>query len=191
MARDKVVVTGSSGMWWLMAVAGVLTVLFGLATLFWPGLTLVVFVYLFSAYVLAWGVVSLVSGFMQLGRQEAFWWLALIVGVLLLGVGVYLVRHPAASFATVILLVGFTFIFHGVADIVKGLFTSDASSKRRTFSVLGGALGVVAGAFILTQPVSGGVAFVWIIGLYALLLGPVLIASSMYDQSEIEANTRR
>lgn len=176
----------SGGMWWLGAVAGVATLLFGIAALFWPALTLATFVFLFSAYVLAWGVVSIVRGFTSVST-DSLWWLKLLFGVVAVGVGVYLVRHPGVSFATLILLTGFTFIIQGVFDVVGALFGDMKSATGKTLAMIGGALGIVAGVFILMQPVTGGIAFVWIVGLYALLFGPVLIAASMDERALEEA----
>ena len=172
----------SKSTWWLGTVAGVATLLFGIAALFWPGLTLVTFVYIFSAYVLAWGIVSVIEGFSTL-HTDSLWWLKLLFGVLAVGVGVYLVRHPGVSFATLILLTGFTFIVRGLVDIVSGLFGGEIAGSHRVLTVVAGVLGLIAGVFILSQPVAGGVAFVWIIGLYALIVGPVLIAGSMEERA--------
>ena len=124
---------------------------------------------------LVWGVVSTVKGFIDLTSGTAMWWLSLIFGFLGIGVGVYLVRHPLASFATLVLIIGFTFIVRGIIDIVGG-FTSGQTPSGRILSFLAGALGVLAGVFMLTQPAEAGVAFVWVLGLYSLLVGPLLIA---------------
>lgn len=172
-------VAGGADLWWLGVVAGVVTMLFGLAALFWPGLTMATFVYLFSAFVLVWGVLAVVRGFVDMTSANAMWWLSLLFGFFAVGVGVYLVRHPLVSFATLILLVGFTLIVRGAVDVVTGLFGETRTSTGRTLAVVAGALGVVAGVWLLTQPESAGVAFVWIVGLYALLFGPLLVALSM------------
>ena len=101
-----------------------------------------------------------------------------VLGVLEIGVGVYLLRHPLVSFTTLILLIAFALIIRGVIDIVAGLFEG-GSAMRRTVMVIGGLLAGIAGVVLLFQPASGGVAFVWILGLYALLTGPMLIALAL------------
>ena len=176
MAVETTATNNSNNLWWLGVISGILTMLFGIATLFWPGLSLVLFVYLFSAYVLVWGVVAIVKGIVGMTAGEKLWWLSLLFGFFTVGVGVYLVRHPLVSFGTLILLTGFTFIIRGVVDVVGGIFGDVQSSGGKVLAIVAGVLGVLAGILLLMQPVSAGIAFVWIIGLYALLFGPLLIA---------------
>lgn len=173
--------------WWVSALAGVLVILFGIAALFWSGITLATFVVLFSAYILIAGVVAIVRGFMSIGDKKSMWWMHLLFGFIALGVGVYLVRHPGVSFATLILLIGSTFIIQGVVDFVRGLFGDSTSATSRTLSLIAGALGVIAGIFMFSQPETAGVAFVWVIGLYALVLGPLLIASAVDEKKIYDA----
>ena len=47
-------------------------------------------------------------------------------------------------------------------------------------------MAVVVGIAILLQPASGGVAFVWVLGLYALLTGPMWIALGLDTKKLLE-----
>lgn len=166
-----------SSYWGVLTLRGVLAILFGIAAVFWPGITLVTLVYLFSAYVLVRGLVSIVQGVSGIGARGG-WFLTLIVGLLEVGVGVYLLRHPTVAFATFILLIGFTLIVEGVIDGVMAL-GEEASATQRTLTMIVALLSILAGIVILFQPAASGVAFVWILGVYALISGPLLIAMSM------------
>ena len=150
--------------------------LFGLAAVFWPGLTLVTFVYLFSVFLLVGGIVGAVTSLVSMGKKG--WVTALLISLVELGLGLYLVRHPQVTFATLILLLGFSFIVRGVAEVVIAL-TSDTLASAKTLAIIGGLLGVVVGIFLLFQPAAAGVTFVWLVGLYALIMGPVVIALSL------------
>lgn len=163
-------------LWWIGLIEGILAILFGIAALFWPGLTLTTLVYLFSAFVLVWGIAEIINGLLSIGTRSN-WWLSLIFGLVGLGVGVYLVRHPTVTFATFILLIGFTLIAKGLIDIVSALI-EDVSATYKVLSVIVGVAAVAVGIVILNSPVAGGVAFVWILGLYALVYGPLAIAMS-------------
>lgn len=179
----KTVEEATKDLWWVGMVQGVAALLFGIAAVFWPGLTLKVLVYLFSAFVLAWGIISIVEGIMSI-KERGTWWLTLIFGVFGTGVGLYLVRHPGASFATIVLLIGFTLIIRGVVDIIAA-FVDEHTATGKLIWLLVGAAAIIAGIFILNQPVSGGVAFVWILGLYSLVFGPLMIALSLDVRKEL------
>lgn len=175
MEREAANVSGS------LVLRGVLALIFGVAAVFWPGITLLTLVYLFSAFILINGVLDLVFGITRLGTSSMSVWtrvLPLLFGIVQVGVGVYLLRHPGVGFATFILLIGFTLLIRGVFEIVEGLF-EDGSAMYRVVMIVGGLLAALAGILVLFQPAAGGVAFVWILGVYALITGPLMIALAM------------
>lgn len=164
--------------WWILTVRGIVAILFGIACVFWPGLSLVTFVYLFGIYILVSGLIAIFQGVISIGRSRT-WILTLLLGVLQLGVGVYLLRNPLVSFAILILLVSFSLIVIGLVEVVNALSDNDASGTSKTLSSIAGFLAILAGIVILFQPAASGVAFVWIIGLFALVSGPLWIALSL------------
>ncbi len=177
----------ANDVWGSLAFRGVIAILFGIAAVFWPGLTLVTLVYLFAGFILAIGLVTLVSSLTNLyGSDSSFLSrvLMMVLGIVEIGVGVYLLRHPLVSFATFILLVGFTLVLIGVVDIVQGLFES-GSAMYKTVMVVGGLIAALAGIVLLFQPESAGVAFVWVLGLYALITGPLTLALAL-DVKKLE-----
>lgn len=163
--------------WWTLTLRGVLALLFGIAAVFWPGLTIVTLVYLFGAYILVSGVVDLIHGVSSVFKRTS-WFLTLLLGFAELGVGVYMLRHPHVTFATLILLIGFMLIVRGILEGVAA-FSDNLSSTNRTLMIFGSIVAILAGIILLFQPASAGVAFVWILGLYALIVGPILIALSL------------
>lgn len=161
-------------LWWLALLQGIVAVFFGLVAVFWPELTLVTLVYLFSAFVLAWGIIEIINGFLSIRRRDT-WWLTLLFGLVGMGAGIYLVRHPKVSFTALIVLIGLLLITRGLMDLV-GAFLDKRGATNRTLSIIVGAAALVAGVIMLFQPESGGVAFVWVLGLYALVFGALTIA---------------
>lgn len=161
-------------MWESLVVRGVAGILFGIAAVFWPALTLVTLVYIFSIYILVSGVVNVVESVTSMVRGGSWLW-KLVLGVAELGVGLYLVRHPNVSFETFVLVAGLVLIARGVFEVVMAV-VEDVAATEKTLMTIGGVLAVAAGIFILLQPVSAGVTFVWVLGLYALVTGPVWIA---------------
>lgn len=173
MAKSNVGETLRDQLTGLLVAQGVVTILFGIAALFWPGLTAALFISLFGIFVIVGGITSLVHSLLGVGRVS-LWWLELVFSILIIGLGVYMLRNPAITASVVLLLVSFTLIARGVVDVVMGLFSKDKDvTDSRWFYVIGGVLGIVAGVIVLSHPVATGLAFVWALGLYALLRGAI------------------
>ncbi|MHB1865329.1 MAG: HdeD family acid-resistance protein [Candidatus Saccharimonadales bacterium] len=161
--------------WWALVLGGVGTVLFGLAVVFWPSLTLLGVLYLFSAYVLLTGIVYILAGLNVVGHSDT-WFLPVVLGAFQLGVGVYLLQHTTVKFTTFIVLIGFTLIATGVFEAVNAYYTARLAAKAQAISYLAGLGGVVAGIVILFAKQAHGVGFAWILGIYAIVVGTIHIA---------------
>ena len=170
----------------LIVAQGVMAILFGIAALFWPDTTVRVFAVLFGAFVLVWGITLLIKGLFNMPKRH-LWWLELIFGVLILGLGVFLVRNPGVTLAWLILMVGFTFIARGIVDVIEAFFSKDKAVKNsRWVYLLSGLVSFVAGIIVLLHPVTSGLAFIWVVGLYTIIEGVILIvlAKKFRDLSE-------
>lgn len=179
----KTIDTTKNQIWGMIAAQGVLAVLAGIAMLFWPGLTLVLLVVLFGIFVLVWGIVNLIRSVLDIGSSP-LWWLELLFSVLTVGLGVFLLRNTALAIEVFILLIGFTFILRGVIDLVTAFFTNDEEVREvRSLFIATGLIGVIAGILVLVQPVASGIAFVWVVGLYTILNGSLLVALALKRQS--------
>jgi uncharacterized membrane protein HdeD (DUF308 family) len=135
---------------------------------------MLVLLYLFSAFVLISGVVDVLAGLSVVSKIES-WFLPVVLGVFQLGVGVYLVRHTAVKFSTFVILIGFTLIARGVFEAVVAFFNHKAVIKTLAISYVCGLGGVVAGIIILFAKQAQGVSFVWLLGLYAIVIGTLHI----------------
>lgn len=167
-----------TGQWWILTIQGIAAILFGIAAVFWPGITLVTFVYLFGLYLLVTGIVSMLSGLFSIGRRGT-WILTVLLGIIQLGLGVYLLRHPGVSFEVLILLTGSALVVFGVFEVIVALSGKDQTAVAKMLAIVAGVVAVLAGVFMFFQPAASGVAFVWVVGLFALINGPLWIALSI------------
>ena len=163
---------------------GVLAILFGVVALFLPGLTVALLIVLFSIFILIWGVVGIITSLSSSGTEK-FWWLELVFSVLAVGLAVYMLRNPIDTAAVFIFFIGITFLVRGVVDILEGLFDGARAGNHRVFRIVVGVIGILAGVVTLAHPISAGVAVVWVIGLYAVLYGSMLVAFSFKTQNEL------
>lgn len=163
--------------WWALVLRGVATVVFGVAAVFWPGLTMTTLVYLFSAYILVSGIVNVMGGVLTVETIQ-WWFLAVLLGAFELGVGVYLLRHTDVSFMTFILLIGFALIGRGIVELASSIFEAADSATNKALNLLAGVAALITGVVVLFQNEESGVAFVWLLGVYALVAGTIHMALS-------------
>jgi len=158
--------------WWPSITVAVLTILFGLAALFWPSMTAITLIYLVSIFLVIHGLVRLVGGFFAIGKNR-YWWLVSLLGLIGIGVGAFILSNVNLALATFILVVGLALIAQGVLEIAAASTDSEnsANESNRTLRWVVGLATILAGILILMQPVVLGTAFIWILGLYALIAG--------------------
>lgn len=155
---------------------GVAAILFGIAAVFWPGLTTITLVYLFAAFLLVDGVIALIWGLVRLGDFVKAM-LLIMLGLVELGAGLYLMREPGIALAVLIVILGFVLVFRGVLAFIHMFVEKDMPAVKAMHGIQA-LLGIIIGIFILAQPVVSGLAFVWVLGLYALISGAVMVAMS-------------
>ena len=161
---------------------GGLGILLGVLILVWPKLTVLTFVTLLSIWLLLVGVMSIVQGVRSI-RGGGWGWLgSVLLGILELGVGAYLVQRPGLTTLTIITLVGLVFVVQGFVHLLNAFTARAETGGHRALSLLYAILSIVAGVWIWRYPFHGTLAFVWLVGLYAIISGGMLIAmASNYD----------
>lgn len=155
---------------------GALGILVGIFVLVWPQLTVLTLVTLVSLWLLLVGVISIIEGVMSVRRSMSHALISLVVGFIELGVGAYLVQRPHLTTLTIVTLIGLVFIVQGLALAFRAFFEPLVTGGRRMLSLVFALLSVVAGVWIWRYPLHGTLAFVWLLGLYAIASGSLLIA---------------
>jgi uncharacterized membrane protein HdeD (DUF308 family) len=148
----------------------VAAIAFGVLAFLWPGITLLVLVTLFAAYMLIDGVALLVS----LRRAEpatAGHRLAVgLMGILGVAVGIATIFWPGITALALLYLVAFWAITLGLTQVIAAIRLRREISGELWF-VIGGLLTVVFGVFILVFPGTGLLSLVWIVGAWAVVFG--------------------
>jgi uncharacterized membrane protein HdeD (DUF308 family) len=161
--------------WWVLAVRGGFAVLFGLAALFWPGITVLALVILFGAYALVDGVMALVGAIRGgFGRSRAW---AAVTGVAGIVLGLVALIWPGITAFALLMLIAAWAVVVGVFEIVSAVALR-REIEGEWFYIAAGALSVLFGVVLFAWPASGAVALVWLIGAFAIVVGAMMIGSA-------------
>lgn len=177
----------TKNMWWVMVLSGVLSVIFGFVAIIWPGITVAVLALLLAVYIGVNGVVDIVNGIRKFGAGFLGAALTLLVGLLQLGVSVFLLRNAGSglAIATLVLLIALSFIVRGVVGIVVAFSDPDYRATRWLNVVLGG-LSILAGLVVVWYPGAATLAWVWVIGFFALVSGALQIGLGFTAKDHLE-----
>jgi uncharacterized membrane protein HdeD (DUF308 family) len=159
--------------WWALLLRGIIAVIFGIFALTHPALSLQSLALVFGVYALADGVGGIVTA--VTGRNERKQWLLLLVWSLV-SAGVGLVTLLAPGITTVVLLfcIAMWMIVTGILEIITAL--SIRKEIEGEWRLIGsGLISVIAGIVLLSRPLAGAVAFIWLIGIYTIAFGVLLI----------------
>lgn len=175
------VVVDPGRLWPVLALRGVMAIIFGLFALLWPGITVFALALLFGAYALIDGVGLLAGAFRHHRGQpvDQLHRLAHLVGGLLgIAAAALTILWPAITVLTLALLVGAWAVVTGIAEILAAIRLRK-QIRGELLTAMAGITSVVAGALILWWPLSGALVLTVILGVYALVFGAVLLALAL------------
>ena len=159
--------------WWVLALRGLAAIAFGVITLVLPGVTVLSLLMVFAAYALLGGGASVVGAFSN-RKHGGDWWALLLLGICGLAVGILTIIYPLLTTFALIVLIGVNALISGVFDIVLAIRLRKAI-RGEWLLVLNAVISIVFGILILVFPAAGTFALVWMIGVYALLTGILLL----------------
>ncbi len=160
------------GDWRMLAVRGVAAVLFGVAALVWPDLTLWALVVLFGAFVLVDGVMALVAAFTRSQETEGTRALLVLHGLLGIAAGAITFFWPGITALALLYVIAAWAFLIGILRIVGAARLRKVIDNEWMLG-LTGLLWIALGAVLVVTPGTGALAIVWAIGLFALLAGVV------------------
>ena len=176
-----------AGNWWALLLRGIAAVLFGLAALFWPGVTLLVLIVFFGAYAMVDGVLAIVAG---IWGSEGSRWLLLAEGVLSVLAGLVVFFWPGMTALVLLFLISAWAILTGLLKVIMAI-----AFRRKVENAwlmgLSGVISVLFGVVLAVLPGAALLSLVWLLGIYALILGVVLIVLGFRARGHRQANASR
>ena len=158
------------GSWKRLAVHGVAAVLFGLATLVWPHVTLWALVVLWGAFAFVDGITALsaaITDRLLLHRGWVAFW-----GVTGIAAGVVTFLWPSITALALLVVIATWALLVGGSQIAFAI-TARKEIPRAWTVALGGVLLVLLGVLLVISPGDGALGITWAIGWFAVLFGSV------------------
>jgi uncharacterized membrane protein HdeD (DUF308 family) len=160
--------------WWLIALRGVLGMIFGVIALVMPVATILALVLLFSAYMVVDGAIAIYAAIRAARKQEG-WGFLLFQGIASLAAAAIAFMWPGLTVVAFVLLIAAWSIVSGCLMLAAAMRTEQA----RWWLVLGGAAALLYGFLMIVAPLSGAVVLTWWLGAFALVFGAALIILSL------------
>jgi len=181
MAYEKV-----SERWWGRVVLGIIAIIVGLAFLVVPGITLVVFLWIFGAFMILTGLVLLSYAWSRpAGTKHRG--LNFLEGAINIVIGVIALVAPGLTSLLVVYLVAAFAILSGCLQIAEGIITPSGrttwGASSRSMLIIGGAWALLIGILLALFPAGGILALMWLIGLFLIILGIFNILSGIRGRS--------
>lgn len=160
--------------WGIWVVRGIASILFGILTVVWPGVSIAAIVLMFGVYALADGVLLLSFGF-RLPEGKAPY---VVRGLLSVAAGLITFMYPALTALSLYILIGAWAITAGAAELAIA-FAIRKEASNVVGLVLAGLLSIACGIALLALPLAGVIALIGLVAAYATLNGIVLITAGV------------
>ena len=159
--------------WYWTVIRGVLAVVFGVVALVAPISTAVSLAVVVAVFAIVDGLFEIVDGIRH--RSTGGAGLRILQGVLTLAFGVVLVVWPAITALAIVWTIGLWAVVVGIIQVVVALSLRKVVRSGWGWGVVSGLVSVIFGILLLARPDAGLVSIIWVLGVYAIMLGVLLV----------------
>lgn len=167
--------------WWVMALRGVLAIIFGLIALVDPRIALLAFVYVFGAYAIIDGIIAAYTAIQERGSLSRWGWV-LFEGILGIIAGIVAFVYPGLTALVLLYIVAIWAIVTGFMEIVAA-FAIRGFAAREWALGLAGVLSIIFGILLFIFPGAGLLSILWLVGVYAIVFGVLFIVRAFQMRS--------
>jgi uncharacterized membrane protein HdeD (DUF308 family) len=172
------------GVWWWVLIRGIIAVIFGIIALASPAVA-------FTAITLAFGIYAIVDGIFTFAhaiharKTLRRWGWLLVQGVVSVIAGIAALVLPGLFGVLGGLVILWTIVIwnvmHGVIGI--GSAAGAAAGSAKTWGIIAGVVsilfGILLGILTWVQPGSALLGLIWLIGIYAIIFGVMLVVTAI------------
>lgn len=160
---------------------GILGALLGLFMLFFSHVAIDMIVAIAGIAIILLSAIFLVEG-LFIDAEGWSRWGIFGLGALGLLVGVVSIIAPSLLVVSTGLLIGIFLLIYGIGEIAIGVGMVIADTMVRMVFVMIGIFSMVIGLFLILNPMLGLDIFVWLVGLYLVVLGLMRVAHGLNER---------
>ena len=158
--------------WWLFALRGLLAFFFGVLALIWPQQTVQILVQVFGVLALADGILGLIVGIGVMESNER-WWMALLEGVAGIIIGFLTLGSLNKITPALVYFISSGMVLVDVIELVAAIQLRRAIAGEWAM-LFCAVLSILLGVLVFALPSAGAWGRMWVIGLFAIVLGILL-----------------
>ena len=165
-----------------LIVRGAISITLGVLAMAWPGITIAALVGIFALYAILDGTANLVLG---LSRSQGRSWAQVFQGVVGVAAGVLTIIWPDVTALGLVLFIGAWAILTGALELVAALRLRKVI-KGEWLLALSGMLSLIFGVFVFAFPGPGAISIAWLLGIYAVAAGLVLVTLGLRLRTNLQ-----
>lgn len=159
--------------WGMLALRGLLAIVFGLIALFLPGIALLAFIAVFAAYAIIDGIIAVTAAIRGRGTLPRWGWV-LFEGIVSIAAGVLAIFYPGITALVLLYIVAAWAILTGVLEIIAAITLREQISYEWMLAIAG-VLSIVFGVVLFISPGTGLLSLLWIVGIYSIIFGALYV----------------
>jgi uncharacterized membrane protein HdeD (DUF308 family) len=166
----------SRNSWWMLAIRGIIALLFGLAVFIRPNL-FSTFAYLFGIYALVDGIIAAGTSFDDRSTNNR-WWIVLLEGL----VGIVFGLLALFSKMSLLNMIAIWAVIMGILELAS-VFSMQHDFAHDWTMVIGGIVSVVLGIVLFF---TGAASMLMLVGIFAIIFGVMMFARFVQFKSAMD-----
>ena len=159
--------------WWLPVLRGVLYIAFGLVAVIWPDVTALAILWVVAIFAIVDGLLEIFDAIRY--RASGGTALGITFGVLSVAFGIVALVWPGPTVTVFAVIVGIWALLVGIVGFAASIDLRKVVGSGWAWGVTSAVLTVILGIVLLVWPKGSLVALVWVLGIWAFVLGILLI----------------
>ncbi len=171
---------------WMMIIRGIVAIIFGIVVSAWPTATVLVIVWLFGIFALIDGIVGVAHWFAGAAARSTWGIVSAVVSIL---AGLVAIIWPGPTALAMAFLIGFWAILLGASQIALAV-QAKKTAKHWYLWLISGIITVVFGLILVFAPGAGLLSLLWLLSVFAIIEGILLIVLGIFVHRVANDRTR-